>query len=43
MDRESYDDAKECYKQVLRLSPVNRKAKLRMRKLEKILGSRMRA
>lgn len=43
MDRDSYDDAKECYKQVLRLSPVNRKAKLRMRKLEKILGSRIRA
>lgn len=41
MDREAYDDAKECYKQVLRLSPMNRKAKVRMRKLERILGKRM--
>lgn len=41
MQLENYDDAKECYKQVLRLSPVNRKAKIRMRRLEKIFEQRI--
>lgn len=30
-------DAKECYRQVLRLSPVQRMAKIKIRRLEKIL------
>jgi len=38
MERKGYGDAKECYKQVLKLSPVNRKARVCMRKLERILG-----
>jgi len=43
MQMENYDDAKECYKQVLRLSPVNRKAKIRMRRLEKIFAQKTNA
>lgn len=38
MERKNYQDAKECYKQVLKLSPVNRKTRIKMRKLERILG-----
>jgi tetratricopeptide (TPR) repeat protein len=38
MERRGYQDAKECYKQVLKLSPINRKARIKMRKLERILG-----
>lgn len=38
LEWQSYQDAKECYKQVLRLSPMNRRAKIRMRRMEKILG-----
>ncbi|MCA9364767.1 MAG: hypothetical protein KC736_02650 [Candidatus Moranbacteria bacterium] len=38
MEQEVYMDAKECYKQVLRLSPVHRYAKIQMKKLEKILS-----
>jgi tetratricopeptide (TPR) repeat protein len=38
IERKDYQDAKECYKQVLKLSPVNRKARIKMRKLERILG-----
>lgn len=38
LEWQSYQDAKECYKQVLRLSPMNRRAKIRMRRVEKVLG-----
>jgi tetratricopeptide (TPR) repeat protein len=38
MERKNYQDAKECYRQVLKLSPINRKARIKMRKLERILG-----
>lgn len=33
-------DAKECYRQVLRLSPVQRMAKIKIRRLEKILSQK---
>lgn len=37
---ESLNDAKECFKQVLRLSPMSRRAKIRMRRIEKLLAER---
>ncbi len=37
-ERGSYDDALECFKQVLKLSPVHHKAKMRITRLEKMLG-----
>lgn len=37
MDRGNLQDAKECYRQVLRLSPVHRLAKIKIRRLEKAL------
>lgn len=36
----SLDDAKECFKQVLRLSPLSRRARFRMRRVEKMLSGR---
>lgn len=38
MDNGNIKDAKECYRQVLRLSPANREVKMKIRRLEKILG-----
>ncbi len=38
IERQNFKDALECCKQVLKLSPVNYKAKVKIRKLEKILG-----
>lgn len=38
MDNGNIKDAKECYRQVLRLSPANRGVKVKIRKLEKLLG-----
>lgn len=37
MEQGNVSDAKECYRQVLRLSPVHRLAKIKIRRLEKLL------
>lgn len=37
MEQGNTQDAKECYRQVLRLSPVHRLAKIKIRRLEKML------
>lgn len=37
LESENYQDSKECFKQVLKLSPTHYKAKLKMRKLEKLI------
>jgi tetratricopeptide (TPR) repeat protein len=37
MEQGNLQDAKECYRQVLRLSPVHRLAKIKIRRLEKML------
>ena len=37
MEQGNLQDAKECYRQVLRLSPVHRLAKIKVRRLEKML------
>lgn len=37
LEGENYQDSKECYKQVLKLSPVHYKARLKIRKLEKLI------
>lgn len=37
MEQGNVQDAKECYRQVLRLSPVHRLAKVKIRRLEKML------
>ncbi len=37
MDRGSIQDAKECYKQVLKLSPVQRLVKMKIRRLERLM------
>lgn len=38
LEQSSYQDAKECYKQVLKLSPVNRQARIKLKKITRILG-----
>jgi tetratricopeptide (TPR) repeat protein len=38
MEIKSYSDAKECFKQVIKLSPSDRNAKYRLRRLENILA-----
>lgn len=38
MDNGNIKDAKECYRQVLRLSPANRDVKMKIRRLEKMLS-----
>jgi tetratricopeptide (TPR) repeat protein len=38
MENGNIKDAKECYRQVLRLSPANREVKMKIRRLEKMLG-----
>ncbi len=40
MENENLNDAKECFKQVLRLSPLSRRARIRMRRVEKSLSGR---
>jgi tetratricopeptide (TPR) repeat protein len=40
LEQENPQDAKECYRQVLRLSPVHRLAKIKIRKLERMLEKR---
>lgn len=35
----NYSDAKECYKQVIKLDPKNRNVRYKMRRLERIIGS----
>lgn len=40
MENENLEDAKECFKQVLRLSPLSRRARFRMRRIEKSLSRR---
>lgn len=42
MEQSNLQDAKECYRQVLRLSPVHRLAKIKIRKLERLLEKRNR-
>lgn len=37
LEGENYQDSKECYKQVLKLSPIHYKARLKIRKLEKLI------
>ncbi|NCU41110.1 MAG: tetratricopeptide repeat protein [Candidatus Moranbacteria bacterium] len=38
IDRKNFTDAKDCYKQVLKLNPMSRGAKMRMRRLERVLA-----
>lgn len=38
LERENIKDAKECYRQVLKLSPVQRMVKIKIRRLEKFLS-----
>jgi len=40
LEIESWTDAKECFKQVIKLDPKNRNAKYRIRRLETILTAR---
>jgi tetratricopeptide (TPR) repeat protein len=40
LEQESFIDAKECYRQVLKLSPVNRLVKIKIRRLERVLEKR---
>jgi len=40
LEQESFADAKECYRQVLKLSPVNRLVKIKIRRLERVLENR---
>jgi cytochrome c-type biogenesis protein CcmH/NrfG len=37
LESENIRDAKECYRQVLKLSPVHRMVKIKIRRLEKLL------
>lgn len=38
LEQHNYQDAKECYKQVLKLSPVNRQARIKLKKITRMLG-----
>lgn len=38
MDIKSYNDAKECFKQVIKLNPMNRNVKYKIRRLEYLLS-----
>mgnify|MGYP000373697565 CR=1 FL=1 len=40
MNKGSVQDAKECYKQVLKLSPVQRMVKIKIRRLERLLSQK---
>jgi len=37
LENENYQDSIECFRQVLKLSPLNYKARLRIRRLEKLI------
>jgi len=39
MEIENYEFAKECFKQIVKLNPVNRNAKYTLKKLERLLSS----
>lgn len=39
MEIENYEFAKECFKQIVKLSPINRNAKYTLKKLERLLSS----
>ena len=39
MEIENYEFGKECFKQVVKLSPTNRNAKYALKKLERLLSS----
>jgi len=39
MEIENYEFAKECFKQIVKLSPANRNAKYTLKKLERLLSS----
>lgn len=39
MEIENYSDAKECFKQVLKLNPTNRNVKYKIKRLERLLGN----
>lgn len=38
MEIETYNDAKECFKQVMKLCPTNRNVKYKIKRLERLLG-----
>ncbi|HEX7586276.1 MAG TPA: tetratricopeptide repeat protein [Patescibacteria group bacterium] len=38
MEIENYEFAKECFKQIVKFSPINRNAKYTLKKLERLLG-----
>jgi tetratricopeptide (TPR) repeat protein len=38
MEIENYNDAKECFKQVMKLNPLDRNVKYKIRRLERLLG-----
>lgn len=38
MEVETYNDAKECFKQVMKLCPTNRNVKYKIKRLERLLG-----
>jgi cytochrome c-type biogenesis protein CcmH/NrfG len=38
LEMESFEFAKECYKQILKLNPSNRNAKYKIRRLENLLS-----
>ena len=38
MEIENYADAKECFKQVMKLNPMNRNVKYKIKRLERLLG-----
>jgi len=38
MEIENYTDAKECFKQVMRLNPTNRNVRYKIKRLERLLG-----
>ena len=38
MEIKSYEFAKECFKQVIKLDPLNRNVKYKMRRLEHLLS-----
>ena len=40
MESGNIKDAKECYRQVLKLSPVQRMVKIKIRRLEKLLSQK---
>lgn len=41
IEQNNLADALECYRQVLRLSPVHHKAKMKIRKIERVMGRKL--